>query len=567
MMMPFELDPKRMKQDCGGGGRRKSSSDKFIVNLQIQNIKSNDNANINKKHHHNNNSSENTMSQNTGHRRIHSFEQREDFIEELRRYSEDFDRVLNEMFSPTLENDLLEEDFSQDFPALYISSKPQNKKREWLSKLFTFRKKKKDDTYSSYIQKSSSMEEIWSHSQPSFRTSLDYSIQGSPKATPTPAGAASQHNNYSQLFDADYTNHVTSVYYTSNEDNNAVEFYKLPDKDEDPIHLSQQQKDSQQQSLVTDLERQMNPQQTTTTCALQDCTQQCQKSTIEAPPIEEGVQILGVGLPFEVVSEMGTNNICLKLQGEKRIDSSIIVDALLMVLGSLLIPPLLLFSIPFALYRLYRYLKKKRRERNVARYIVFDHHSMKIEKRLYTSGQRKIFYKGRLPNNVLTDKAAANNARKTYSYYHESSPENTHIYKQLHIMKMQHTHDHVDKIDFSEIASFDVEKETILNGSDKNALFFVCCVLKNGRKFRLNNEETNSIDIAYKKARQLKAAFEKSKLRAAHTISNNSKRLELAQKRKSYNNITLVDEHSPENRMSNGNGEDALRRSLSWSVR
>ncbi|KAG2382857.1 hypothetical protein C9374_004824 [Naegleria lovaniensis] len=565
-MMPSEfLHPTTSKKQ-DGGGKGSSSSDnkkKFDSNLQIQNVKSNHGTGLsdNKKHHLNHNSGS-IMSQSSGRQRSHSFDQREDFIEELRRYSEDFDRVLNEMFSPTLENDLLEGDFSQDLPAVYISSKPQKKKREWLSKLFAFRKQEKDELYSSNIQKSSSMEEIWPHSKPGFRNSLDYSIQGSPRAVPTPTSALSQHTNYSQLFDADYTNHVTPIYYTPNEDNTAIEFYKVSNKEEVeiPTHLQ-----NQHQSVVTDLEQQVLENQQPNS-SHQDFAQPPQLSTKPALESCSDVPILGVGLPFEIVSEMGTNNICLKLQGEKRIDSSMLVDALLIVLGSLLIPPLLLFSIPFALYRLYKYLKKKGRERSISRYIIFDHHSMKIEKRLYTSGQRKILYKGCLPRNVLADEAATENARKTYSYYHESSPENTHIYKQLHIVKMQHTHDHIDSIDFSEIASFDVEKETQAmdgNGHYEHALFFVCCVLKNGRKFRLNNEETNSIDIAYKKARQLKAAFEKSKLRATHAMNNNhSKRLELGHKRKSYNSINLENESVYE-----GGEAGSLRRSLSWSVR
>ena len=55
----------------------------------------------------------------------------------------------------------------------------------------------------------------------------------------------------------------------------------------------------------------------------------------------EKVQVIGVGMPFEVLREMGTNNICLK-QGEKSIPYTPVTDSLFLVVGSLLFPQMLL---------------------------------------------------------------------------------------------------------------------------------------------------------------------------------------------------------------------------------
>ena len=98
----------------------------------------------------------------SNHRRSQSLvvEEKDDFIEEMRRNSEEFDKIFNEIFTLDLEDEL-HGNFDDHFPAVYVH-KPINKKRKWLKKLLSFKTKPViDDKY--HLQKSSSMEAFHNH--------------------------------------------------------------------------------------------------------------------------------------------------------------------------------------------------------------------------------------------------------------------------------------------------------------------------------------------------------------------------------------------------------------------
>ncbi|KAL9645380.1 hypothetical protein ABK040_002579 [Willaertia magna] len=196
-----------------------------------------------------------------------------------------------------------------------------------------------------------------------------------------------------------------------------------------------------------------------------------------------------VGLPFLIENEVGTGNLVLKIQDEKKVKSHL-TDLILLIIITIVFPPIIVFTLPYIISMLLKHHRKVKREKLITRYLVFNNQRFRLEKRIYGRGQSPLSL---VPAYKLVTKKKSCN-----SLEHEKFP----IY-------------------YNDIEDFEVEldKSTPIeeNSSDSQPSCFVCCVLKSGGKVRLNVEETNTVDIATKKVKQLRTAFEKSR---ARTVNN-----------------------------------------------
>jgi len=403
-------------------------------------------------------------------------EKRDGFTEEMRRTSAEFDRILNDIFTPTLPSD----------DEIRIYNTKRTKKKRWLKNILKVQDRKRRELLrgksmgvfgDSNFQKSTSMESVHSNGSDTSgeRVSLDLGSlrTGNSRSAINLFGSELPQRIYSPNKYEEFTSHVTT---SPSQEDTTVEYYC-------------------ENTISTAVPSELKPSLSQTNIT------QAPRKSIDITAINSPPSTLSVGMPFEVTREMGTNNLCLKLHGNKKIDSSITSDLALILFGSLFFPPLLLLTIPYAIYRFLKYIRKTKREQYISRYIIFDNYKSRIEKRLYYSDPTK-------------KRVSIQDSWNT-SINEDSSPENTLVYKLLPLVKKKdQSQDAIQYIKYNDIKEFDIEKE-IDEEDEDGSLYFVCCVLQNNRKIRLNREEINSVDIAKKKVRQLRATLEKSKIHTA----------------------------------------------------